>query len=84
VVHNNFTEGSQIRRTILLEGRTKNFFHKSLDTFCFIALTKSVTQNIRGVTKRHCLNPFLEKNRRQALTEYIFRLRSRRHQLSFK
>ena len=27
-----------------------------IDTFCFIALTKSVTQNIRGVTERHCLS----------------------------
>jgi len=24
--------------------------------FCFIALTKSVTQNIRGVTERHYLS----------------------------
>jgi len=24
--------------------------------FCFIALTKSVAQNIRGVTERHCLS----------------------------
>jgi len=28
----------------------------SIDTFCFVALTKSVTQNIRGVTERHCLS----------------------------
>ena len=41
---------------ILLESRTKSFYHKSIDTFCFIALTKSVTQNIRGVTGRHCLS----------------------------
>jgi len=41
--------------TILLESRTKNY-HKSIDTFCFIALTKSVTQIKRGVTERHCLS----------------------------
>jgi len=28
---------------------------RSIDTFCFIALTKPITQNIRGVTERHCL-----------------------------
>jgi len=28
----------------------------SIDTFCFVALTKSVTQNIRSVTERHCLS----------------------------
>ena len=37
---------------ILLESRTKKFYHKSIDRFCFIAPTKSVTQNIRGVTER--------------------------------
>jgi len=34
----------------------KKFYHKSIDTFCFIALTWSATQNIRGVTERHCLS----------------------------
>jgi len=34
---------------ILLESRTNKFYHKSIDTFCFIALTKSVAQNIRDV-----------------------------------
>jgi len=37
----------------MLETRTKNY-HKSIDTFCFIALTESVTLIIRGVTERHC------------------------------
>jgi len=32
----------------------KKFYHKTIDTFCFIALTKSVTQNLRGVTERRC------------------------------
>jgi len=39
---------------ILLENRTNKFYHKSTDMFCFIALTKCVAQNIRGVTERHC------------------------------
>jgi len=42
------------RPTILLERHTKKFYHKSIDTFCFIALTKSVTQNIRGATEKDC------------------------------
>jgi len=33
----------------------KKFYHKSIDTFCFFAITKFVTQNIRGGTERHCL-----------------------------
>jgi len=53
VVLNHFAEGSQIQTcTILLESHTKKFYQKSIDTFCFIVLTKSVTQNIRGVTER--------------------------------
>jgi len=32
----------------------KKFYHKTIDAFCFIALTKSVTPNFRGVTERHC------------------------------
>jgi len=36
---------------ILLESRTNKFYHKSIDMFCFIALTKSVAQNIRSVTE---------------------------------
>jgi len=39
---------------ILLESRTKKL--PQIDTFCFIALTKSVAQNNRGVTERHCLS----------------------------
>jgi len=71
----------------LLESRTKRIFLKSIDTFCFIALTKPVTQNIRGVTERHSLTKGIlsqQRIRHQALTEYIFRLRSRHHQLLFK
>jgi len=41
---------------ILLEIRTNKLYHNSIDMFCFIALTKSVAQNIRGVTERHCLS----------------------------
>jgi len=80
-------KGAKSRLTILLESHTKSFYHKSTDTFCFIALTKSVTQNIRGVTERHCLSKGIlsqQRYRHQALTEYIFRLRSRHHQLLFK
>jgi len=43
-------KGGKSRPTILLESRTKKFCHKSVDTFCFIALTKSVTH--RSVTER--------------------------------
>jgi len=32
---------------------TKTFYHKAIDTFCFTASTKSVTQNFRGVAKRN-------------------------------
>jgi len=49
-------KGAKSRPTILLESRTKIFYSKSIDTFCFIALTTSVTQNIRGVTERQCLS----------------------------
>jgi len=41
---------------ILLESPTNKFYHKSIDMFCFIALTKSVAQIIRGVTERHSLS----------------------------
>jgi len=33
----------------------KIFYHKTIDTFCFIVLTMSVTSNFRGVTERHSL-----------------------------
>jgi len=48
-------KGAKSILAILLESRTKNFTTSQL-TFCFIALTKSVTQNITGVTERHCLS----------------------------
>ena len=48
-------KGAKSKPKILLEGRTKFFFHMSIDAFCFIALTKPFTQNIKGVTERHCL-----------------------------
>ena len=54
VVPNHFAEGSQIQTYEFLESRTKIFYHKTIDTFCFIALTESVTHNFRGVTERHC------------------------------
>jgi len=72
---------------ILLESRIKKFFHKSIDSFCLFAQTQPVTQNIRGVAERHRLSKGIlsqQRTRHQALTEYIFRLRSRRHQLLFK
>ena len=39
--------GAKSRPPILLESSTEKFYHKSIDTFCVIALTKSVTQNIQ-------------------------------------
>jgi len=80
-------KGVKYRPMILFEGRTKSFYHKSIDTFCFIALTKSVTQNTRGVTGSHCLPKGIFSQQRyihQALTEYIFRVQNRRNQLLFK
>ena len=50
MVLNRFPEGSQIQTYDFV--RDKKLYHKSIDTFCFIALTKSV---IWGVTERHCL-----------------------------
>jgi len=55
VVHNHFAEGNQMQTYVLLGCGTKKLFHKSIDKFCFTSLTKSVTQNIRGVTERRCL-----------------------------
>jgi len=34
----------------------KTIYHKSIDTFCFTAITKSVAQIIRDVTERHHLS----------------------------
>jgi len=48
---------------------------------------KSVTQNIRGVTGKHCLSKGIlsqQRYRHQAVTEYIFRVRNRHHQLLFR
>jgi len=67
---------------ILLEGCTKSFYYKSIDTFCFIALTKSVTQNTRFVTGSHCLSNGIFSQQRYI--QYIFRLRNRHNQLLFK
>jgi len=55
VVLNHFAEGRQIQTYDFVREPHKNFYHRSIDTFCFTELTKSVTQNIRGVTERHCL-----------------------------
>jgi len=38
--------------------------------FCFIALTKSVTQNIGGVTERHCLQQGILSSKNQTLSYY--------------
>jgi len=54
-VLNHFAECSQILTYEFLESHTNKFYHKSINMFCFIALTMSVAQNIRGVTERHCL-----------------------------
>ena len=42
------------RPTILSEPG-KKFSQTSIDTFSFFALMNTLTQNIRGVTERHCL-----------------------------
>jgi len=73
----------------LLGDRTKNFFHKPIDTFCFIALAKSVTQNMRGVTDRQTLpnerNPFPAKNQTpSSYTVYVSPAKYKHHQLLFK
>jgi len=86
-VLNHFAEGSQIQTYDFVREPHKKSDHKSMDTFWFIALTKSVTQNIRGVTERLCLiarNPFPVKNLKLSYTEHIFCLRIRHHQLLFK
>jgi len=54
VVLNHFAEGSQIQTYEFLESGTKTFYHKTINTFYFIALTTPVTQNLRGATERHC------------------------------
>jgi len=51
VVVNHFAEGSHIQTYDFV--REPN---KKLPKVSFIALTKSVTQIIRGVTERHCLS----------------------------
>jgi len=56
VVLNRISEERQIQTYDFVRELHKKFYHKSIDTFCFIALTKSVTQNIRGVTETHCLS----------------------------
>jgi len=56
VVLNHFTEGNQIQTCSFVRGLHKKFYDLSTDKFCFIAMTKSVTQNIRGVTERYYLS----------------------------
>jgi len=56
VVLNHFAEGSQIQIYNFVGEPHKKILPKSVHTFCFIAVTKSVTQNIRGITERHCLS----------------------------
>ena len=54
VVLNHFAEGSHIQTYDFVREPHKKNYHKSIDTFFFIAPTKFVTQIIRGVTERHC------------------------------
>jgi len=62
VVLNHFAEGSHIQTYNFVKRATqKKIYHKSIDTFCFVALTKSVSQNIRGVTQRHCPSRILSQ-----------------------
>jgi len=79
-------KGAKSRSAILLENRTKILPQGNWHVL-FYCRPKSVTQNIRCVTERHCLSKGIlsqQRIRHQALTEYIFPLRSRRHQLLFK
>jgi len=52
VVLNHFPEGSQIQAYDFVREPHKKFTTSELTRF---ALTKSVTQNIRGVIEGHCL-----------------------------
>jgi len=56
VVLNHFAEDSQMQTYDVVREAHKKIYHKSIDIFCFIALTRSATQNIGGVTERHCLS----------------------------
>jgi len=87
VVLNHFVEWSRIQTYKFLDSRTRKFYNKTIDKFCFIVLTKSVTQNCRGVTERHCPSKGIlsqQRFRHYAITEYLFCLRSRHLQLLFK
>jgi len=53
---NHFAEGSQIQIYDFVWGLHKKIYLKLNDTFYFIELTKSFTQNIRCITERHCLS----------------------------
>ena len=54
LVLNLFAEGSQIQTYDFVREPHENFTTSQLIHF-FIALTKSVAQNIRGVTETHCI-----------------------------
>jgi len=78
VVLNQLAEGSQIQTNDFLREPHKKYYHKSIDMFCFIAPTQSVTQNIRDFTERRCLLQGIlsqQRIRHLTLTEYIFFLR---------
>jgi len=56
VILNHFPEGSQIQNYDFGRQQHKKFCDKSINTLYCIALAKSVTQNIRGVTEGNCLS----------------------------
>jgi len=64
VVLNHFPEGSQIHTFDSFREPRKNILPQVNYTFCFIALTKSTTQDIRGVTARHRLSKGILSQRR--------------------
>jgi len=74
VVFNHFAERAKCRPTVLLDSRTNNFYHKSIDTFCFVALKKSVAQNIRGVTERHCVSKGILPSQESDTKPVVFNL----------
>jgi len=72
VVLNHFAEGSQIQTYNFVSEPHKKNYHKSVDTFCFIALTKSLLHKLLEVLlidTTYRKESFPSKN--QTLSSYI-------------
>ena len=74
MVLNHFAEGSQIQTYKFLHSRTKKFYHKTIDTFCFIVLMKFVTQNLAVLLKdiAHRKGSFPSKDSDTKLLQSIY------------